>query len=76
VARPRRFAYTPPSAGVGAVALGHINDPKHWRDRAAEMRILADEMKDVDAKTMMLKLAEDYDKLAERAQIRTGGDQN
>jgi len=28
---------------------GNINDPKHWRDRAAEMRALADTMKDAEA---------------------------
>ena len=55
------------------MALNHVNDSKHWRDRAAEMRGLADEMKDIAGKTMMLKLADDYDKLAERAQVRSGG---
>jgi hypothetical protein len=55
------------------VALNHVNDSKHWRDRAAEMRVLADEMKDIAGKTMMLKLADDYDKLAERAQVRSSG---
>jgi hypothetical protein len=33
-----------------------INDPKHWRDRAKEARAIADEMKDPDAKQMMLEL--------------------
>jgi hypothetical protein len=46
------------------------NDAKHWRDRAAEMRVLAEEMNDIDARAMMLKLASDYDKLGDRAEAR------
>src|SRR5262245_37772316 len=51
----------------------HVNDSKHWRDRAAEMRALSDMMKDVQAVAMMQRLADDYDKLAERADIRSNG---
>ena len=47
-----------------------INDAKHWRDRAAEMRVLAEEMTNRDAGRMMIKLAADYDKLADRAEAR------
>jgi hypothetical protein len=50
---------------------GFIDDPKHWHDRAAEMRVLAEEMKDDNARTMMLKLANDYDKLGDRAEERS-----
>jgi hypothetical protein len=59
------------------MASGDINDPKHWRDRAAEMRVLADTMKDAETIAIMHRLAADYDKLAERAaQRRNGNDQN
>ena len=47
-----------------------INDPKHWRDRAAEMRALADCMEKPETVAIMAKLAEDYDKLADRAEAR------
>jgi hypothetical protein len=47
-----------------------VNDPKHWRDRAAEMRALAETMKDVETQAIMLRLAADYDKLADRAEAR------
>jgi hypothetical protein len=43
---------------------------EHWRDRAAEMRVLSDGVKDQEAQRMMLKLANDYDKLADRAEDR------
>ena len=50
-----------------------INDPRHWRDRAEEIRLLAEDMKDPTMKATMQRLAEDYDHLAERAEHRTKG---
>jgi hypothetical protein len=47
-----------------------INDPKHWRARAADMRALAANMKDAETIAIMNRLADDYDKLAERAAQR------
>jgi hypothetical protein len=47
-----------------------INYPKHWRDRAAAMRALANTMKDAETVAIMNRLADDYDKLAERATQR------
>jgi hypothetical protein len=46
---------------------GNINDPQHWRDRAAEMRALAETMNDAETIAIMNRLADDYDKLADRA---------
>jgi hypothetical protein len=38
-----------------------VNDSKHWRDRAAEMRALSDMMKDnVNCAEIMQRLADDY----------------
>jgi hypothetical protein len=51
----------------------HVNDSKHWRDRAAQMRALSEMMKDIDAATIMLRLADDYDILADRADARSNG---
>ena len=50
--------------------LQHLNDVKHWRDRAAEMRVLADGTKDADVRSIMDALASDYDKIADRAADR------
>jgi|SoiMethySBSTD1v2_1073268.scaffolds.fasta_scaffold506054_3 hypothetical protein len=47
-----------------------INDPKHWRDRADEIRALADDMHDELSKQMMLRIADDYEGLAKRAEFR------
>ena len=55
------------------MTINRVNDSRHWRDRAAEMRALADWMKDVDATAMMLRLADDYDLLADRADQRANG---
>ena len=50
-----------------------IHDPKHWMDRATEMRALSQSMADVEARAIMLRLADDYDKLADRAEARSEG---
>jgi len=51
----------------------HFNDPQHWHQRAEESRVLAEQMSDETAKGMMLRIADDYDKLAVRASIRLIG---
>jgi hypothetical protein len=48
-----------------------INDPKHWRARAEEMRRLAEHTKDAATKEMMLRNARDYENLAVRAEERS-----
>ena len=47
-----------------------INDPEHWLQRAEQMRILADEIHDEQAKETVLRIANDYGRLAERAEQR------
>jgi hypothetical protein len=51
----------------------HINDPEHWRARAEEKRTLAAGINDLDARATMLRIADDYEKLAKRAEQRAGG---
>jgi hypothetical protein len=43
------------------------NDPQRWRDSADEMRALASETNDQECRTIMLRLANDYELLARRA---------
>jgi hypothetical protein len=47
-----------------------INDPEHWRARAKQARILAEAINDPTSKEMMLGIANDYERLAERAEER------
>ncbi len=49
------------------------DDPQHWRDRAAQMRALAVKMAGSEAAILMNDLATDYEKLAEREEIRANG---
>jgi hypothetical protein len=46
----------------------------HWHDRAAEMKALARTVQDLEAIATMNRLADDYDKLADRADARSNGE--
>jgi len=52
------------------VAKVPINDPKHWRERAEEARTVAEQLTDPDSKRRMLRIADDYEELARRAEKR------
>jgi hypothetical protein len=42
-------------------------DPGHWRFRAEETRTVADQMTHEDARTILRRIANDYDRLAKLA---------
>jgi hypothetical protein len=48
----------------------YLEDPQHWRDRAAQVRGLADGIGNHRAKEAILQIAAEYDFLANRAQER------
>jgi hypothetical protein len=49
--------------------LSHfINESDHWRARAEEARVLASQMNDSESKRAMLRIARDYERLAERTE--------
>ena len=47
------------------------DDPAHWQKRADEIRKLAETLSDANAREAFIKLAAEYDKLAQRAANRT-----
>ena len=47
--------------------FGYVNDRKHWRDRADKMRSLSFMMHHFDTASIVLAVAEDYDRLADHA---------
>ena len=46
------------------------DNPKHWQNRAEELRSLAQAMHDEGARSMMLRMARDYDDIAARVEKR------
>jgi hypothetical protein len=53
-----------------AVTVSLWRDAQHWQGRAKELRMLAEGISDLEVHDRMLQLADDYDKLAVRAQER------
>ena len=56
-----------------AVSDSILDNPEHWQDRAEEARSIAEQMSDPDSKRMMLRIAEDYERLAAHARRRMKG---
>jgi hypothetical protein len=44
----------------------YVNNPKHWRQRAVQMRTMSDWIEDAATKATMRDLADQYDGLAKR----------
>jgi hypothetical protein len=42
----------------------NLENPEYWRFRAEEVRTIADDMRDGEPKKIMLRIAEDYEKIA------------
>jgi hypothetical protein len=59
--------------GVTSMTPSPVNNSKHWRERAAQMRALSDNMSDSHTVAAMLRVADDYDMLADRADVRSNG---
>ena len=54
--------------------MSYLNDPKHWRDRADETRAKADDCFREETKQRMLRIAYEYDRLADVAAERLRSD--
>jgi hypothetical protein len=50
-----------------------LDNPEHWQERAEEARSIAQQLSDPDSKRMMLRIAQDYDRLAAHARRRMKG---
>ncbi len=47
-----------------------LDNPKHWRDREEETRSLVELMRNPETKRRLLKVADEYQQLAELAERR------
>jgi hypothetical protein len=50
-----------------------VDDSKDLRERAAEMRASSKELKDNNTAAVIMRLADLYDRLADRAESRSSG---
>jgi hypothetical protein len=53
------------------MAAADIDDFKHWRERAAKLRSVAQSLSDPHSRASLLAIADDYEKLAARAEERS-----
>ncbi len=51
--------------------VGILSDAKHWSDRAEETRTLADSMRTPECRESMRRIADDYDRMANRAEHKS-----
>jgi hypothetical protein len=56
------------------VPASTIHDPEHWRKCAEQSCAIAERMSDFAAKDSMLRIAEEYERLATRTEQRQRGD--
>jgi hypothetical protein len=59
-----------------ALFTSAILNSERWRGYAEQMRALAQDVRDPAIKGNILRIAEDYERLAQRAEERSGGDKS
>jgi hypothetical protein len=59
-------------AGDRVLASSKSDNPDYWRNRAEEARAIGVHTMDAHTKATMLAIAQDYEKLAKRAEERIG----
>jgi len=52
------------------LTMGFVTDPEHWRERAEDIRLTANSLKDEHAKARILKIAEGYEALRRQTEQR------
>jgi hypothetical protein len=52
-----------------------LANPKHWRDRAEETRVVAERTYDDEVRTRLLRIVQEYERLAERAEAQLRADE-
>jgi len=52
-----------------------MDNPEFWRSRAEEVRTIAEELRDPDAKAIMNRIADDYARLGQHALERSMSEQ-
>ena len=50
--------------------MSYLNNPKYWRDRAEKTRAIAEQCWNDEEKQRMLRIAHEYERLAEVAEER------
>jgi hypothetical protein len=50
-----------------------LDQPDYWHGRANEARQLAEQIADYGSKSVLLRIAVDYERIAARASMRTAG---
>jgi hypothetical protein len=56
------------------VLASHLDNPGYWRKRAQELRELASQVTLAEARRQLLEAAQEYERLAERAEERSKDD--
>ena len=68
----REIATVPHQDGITPPDPEKIGDPKHWQERAEQAHAMANAMNDPEAREAMLKVAEQYARMAQSALDRLG----
>jgi hypothetical protein len=55
--------------------LSILDNPEHWRERAEKTRTIADKLLDIESKFRLMKIADEYNRLAKRAKKQMASNQ-